>query len=40
VLGQLDPARDHLKKFVELYHENDGWRTNALDVLNRLGETP
>jgi len=40
VLGQLDPARDHLKKFVELYHENDGWRTNALEVLNRLGETP
>jgi hypothetical protein len=36
VLGQLDLARQHLSRFLELYHENDGWRTNATDVLSRL----
>jgi hypothetical protein len=29
-------ARTHLKDFLSLYHDDDGWRRNALDVLRRL----
>lgn len=36
VLGQSDRARVSLKRFLDLYHENDGWRANALTVLGRL----
>ena len=36
VLGQPAPAEQHLRRFLELYHENDGWRTNAIEVLQRL----
>ncbi len=36
VLGQSDKARVSLKRFLDLYHENDGWRANALTVLGRL----
>jgi tetratricopeptide (TPR) repeat protein len=36
VLGQSDKARASLRRFLELYHENDGWRANALTVLGRL----
>jgi hypothetical protein len=40
-LGQMDYARTHLKQFLELYHEDDGWRGNALTVLQRLdGSAP
>lgn len=36
VLGQSDKARVSLKHFLDLYHDNDGWRANALTVLGRL----
>jgi tetratricopeptide (TPR) repeat protein len=35
-LGQPDPAKEHLHRFLDLYHENDGWRSNAVAVLGRL----
>lgn len=35
VLGQHDLAKRHLNQFLELYHENDGWRQNAIEVLGR-----
>jgi len=36
VLGQPQQARTRLRQFLDLYHENDGWRSNALEVLGRL----
>jgi len=36
VLGQADKAKARLRQFLELYHENDGWRANAERVLARL----
>src|SRR5437016_6565359 len=36
-LGQPELSRTHLRSFLDLYHENDGWRRNALEVLGRLG---
>ncbi len=36
ILGQPDLAQQHLKRFLELYQSNDGWRRNALEVLSRL----
>lgn len=35
-LGQADRARVSLQRFIDLYHENDGWRGNAVEVLGRL----
>jgi hypothetical protein len=35
-LNQHALAREHLESFLSLYHEDDGWRRNALDVLGRL----
>lgn len=40
VLGQHRPARRHLRRFLELYRSNDGWRSNAITTLKRLGEQP
>ena len=34
ILGQMDFARTHLRKFIELYHEPDGYRNNAVEVLD------
>ena len=36
ILGQMDLARTHLRQFLDLYRSEDGWRSNALDVLRRL----
>ena len=36
ILGQMDFARTHLRKFLDLYHEPDGYRNNAVEVLKRL----
>ncbi len=36
MLGQRDLARKNLREFLQLYHENDGWRANGLTVLARL----
>lgn len=35
-LDQRGLARQHLRTFLSLYHENDGWRHNALTVLERM----
>lgn len=35
-LGQSERARINLRRFLDLYHENDGWRSNAFEVLSRL----
>jgi hypothetical protein len=40
ILGQMDFARTHLRKFIDLYHEPDGYRNNAVEVLGRLGDKP
>lgn len=40
VLGQPALARTHLSRFLELYRSEDGWRSNAIQVLERLGVTP
>ncbi len=36
ILGHADIARHHLQRFLEIYHQNDGWRANARTVLARL----
>lgn len=40
VLSQPDAARAHLRRFLELYTSRDGWRSNATQVLERLGDRP
>lgn len=35
-LGQPELARRHLTRFLELYRANDGWVSNAREVLDRL----
>lgn len=37
ILGQPDLARTHLESFLQYYHENDGWRSNAVEMLQKLG---
>jgi tetratricopeptide (TPR) repeat protein len=37
MLGQRALARKNLTEFLRLYHENDGWRSNGVTVLERLG---
>jgi tetratricopeptide (TPR) repeat protein len=36
MLGQRALAQKNLTEFLRLYHENDGWRSNGLTVLQRL----
>jgi tetratricopeptide (TPR) repeat protein len=36
-LGQPDKARHNLTEFLKYYHDDDGWRRNAIEVLHRLG---
>lgn len=36
ILGQPDLSRQHLVRFLDLYRQNDGWRSNAIDMLARL----
>jgi hypothetical protein len=38
-LGQPDQARHNLTEFLKYYHEDDGWRRNAMEILQRLGST-
>ena len=40
ILGQMDFARTHLRKFLDLYHDPDGYRSNAVEVLQRLDAKP
>jgi len=37
ILHQPDLARQHLRSFLKYYESDDGWRRNALEVLDRLG---
>ncbi len=39
-LGQPALARTHLERFLEHYSPDDGWRRNAIEVLERLGRSP
>jgi hypothetical protein len=39
MLGQRDLAKKNLSAFLELYKENDGWRSNGLEVLGRLSDS-
>ncbi len=36
ILGQPELARTHLNKFLELYRQDDGWRSNAKEMLRKL----
>ncbi len=36
MLGHMDFARTHLARFLELYQPEDGWRSNAREVLSRI----
>jgi hypothetical protein len=36
MLGHLDYARSHLERFLQLYTAEDGWRSNAREVLGRI----
>jgi hypothetical protein len=36
-LGQPALARDHLNRFLALYHQDDGWTGNARQMLTQLG---
>jgi hypothetical protein len=38
ILGEMEFARTHLRQFMKLYTSEDGWRSNARDVLKRLGD--
>jgi tetratricopeptide (TPR) repeat protein len=40
MLGQRALAERNLEKFLELYKENDGWRSNGMTVLARLRAAP
>jgi hypothetical protein len=39
MLGQHALAQKSLAAFLELYKQNDGWRSNAIDVLKRLSDS-
>jgi hypothetical protein len=39
MLGQRDLAKKNLSAFLELYKQNDGWRSNGLEVLGRLSDS-
>jgi len=36
MLGEMDFARTHLTRFLELYRSEDSWRANAREVLGRI----
>lgn len=37
ILGHTDLAREQLERFLEIYRADDGWRSNAKTVLDRIG---
>ena len=39
MLGQHALAKKNLAAFLEIYKENDGWRTNGIEVLRRLSDS-
>ncbi len=38
ILGQHEKAGVNMRRFLEIYHRDDGWRRNAEKVLRRLDE--
>lgn len=38
MLGQRDLSRHNLQLFLQYYHEQDGWRGNAIEILRRLDD--
>src|SRR5438093_9397191 len=38
ILGELAFARTHLQAFLEIYRSEDGWRSNAIEVLGRMNK--
>ena len=40
ILGHTDLARTHLERFLAIYHAEDGWRSNARTVLDRITGSP
>lgn len=36
ILGEREYARTHLEKFLSIYKTEDGWRSNAREVLGRI----
>ena len=40
VLGDENLAREHLNLFLEQYATEDGWRSNAIEVLSRMEDAP
>ena len=38
MLGQFELSKRNLTDFLSIYHENDGWRANATEVLQRLND--
>ncbi len=39
MLGQHDLARRNLTEFLKLYNQNDGWRSNGIEILRRLNDS-
>lgn len=35
-VGEYDLAAKHLKRFLDIYNQEDGWRSNAKQVLQRM----
>jgi hypothetical protein len=35
-LGDTQRSRDHLEAFLRIYHDDDGWRSNARAALDRI----
>jgi hypothetical protein len=40
ILGDLERSQQHLKTFLDIYRNDDGWRQNTLTVLERIEESP
>ncbi len=39
MLGQQAVAKHNLEEFLKLYHENDGFHANVVEILRRLNDT-
>lgn len=39
MLGQRALAKKNLEAFLRFYHENDGWRSNGIEILKRLNDS-
>jgi hypothetical protein len=39
MLGQHALAKKNLAAFLEFYKQNDGWRSNGIEVLKRLSDS-